>query len=386
MILNKTKAGLFIIFALLIVQCSGNPEKFKISGTVPSSLKSDSLFVYDMDLSVIAKTKVENNKFVIQGNVKHPTRAILGNINQNVYLANLALENDNFTYEKNGETYEIMGGKINTELTAFYKDSEYRKIEKEYNVLLEKMSSITNEKQLAELENKIEAKSEDMVRLETRNTQRIMEGNFSDFTKLMALVFTENLELYDAEKKLKMLDDFEKRVGKNKVIDEQRKYLSSYENTQKKLDPQNDKSLKKNDGYVDFEVAGLDGKMHKLSTTLAKNKLTMVDFWASWCKPCRGEFPGLIQNYENFHAKGFEVFAISIDQRDEDWKQAMKEEQITDRWENYNEPNEKSDIIKTYGVYAVPTTYLLNNEGKIIAKNDELRGENLKKTIEKFLK
>ncbi len=113
---------------------------------------------------------------------------------------------------------------------------------------------------------------------------------------------------------------------------------------------------------------------------LAKGKkYVLLDFWASWCAPCRKEIPNVKKQYELYKDKGFEVVSISIDRNAGQWKKALEEEQLA--WPNFLS-NEVADQFK---VKAVPTMYLVDPQGTIIAENDNARGEKLAaKLVELF--
>jgi len=97
----------------------------------------------------------------------------------------------------------------------------------------------------------------------------------------------------------------------------------------------------------------------------------LLDFWASWCAPCRGENPNLVANYKKYHDKGFEIFQVSLDQSKDSWIKAIKADQLN--WHHVSDLKYWSSApAKLYGVRGIPANFLLDKDGKIIAKN--LRG------------
>jgi peroxiredoxin len=113
-----------------------------------------------------------------------------------------------------------------------------------------------------------------------------------------------------------------------------------------------------------------------------KGKIVLVDFWASWCGPCRKEMPNVVKAYAKYKDKGFEIYGVSLDQDKERWAQAIKQDGIT--WPQVSDLKQwDCEPAKQYGVTSIPATFLLDKEGKIIAKN--LRGEELEKAIENAL-
>lgn len=111
-------------------------------------------------------------------------------------------------------------------------------------------------------------------------------------------------------------------------------------------------------------------------------KVTLIDFWASWCGPCRNENPNVVALYNEFHSKGFNIIGVSLDSDLEKWKQAIKKDNITwiqiSNLKEWNEP-----IAKIYEVNQIPSTFLLDASGKIVAV--DLRGDDLKLKIKELL-
>ena len=112
-------------------------------------------------------------------------------------------------------------------------------------------------------------------------------------------------------------------------------------------------------------------------------KYVLLDFWASWCQPCRMENPNVVRIYEKYHFQGLEIFSVSLDDKKERWINAIKQDDLS--WENHgcDFAGWQSVVATTYKVSSIPATFLLDKKGKIIAKN--LRGEELEqKLIELF--
>lgn len=126
-----------------------------------------------------------------------------------------------------------------------------------------------------------------------------------------------------------------------------------------------------------FSLPDINGK--DLSLASLKGKVVLVDFWASWCVPCRKENPNLVKAYAKYHDKGFEIVGISLDDKKTSWLKAIEADKLT--WLHASDLKAwKSDLVLEYGIKSVPTSFLVDANGKIIAK--DLRGDALEKKLE----
>jgi len=135
--------------------------------------------------------------------------------------------------------------------------------------------------------------------------------------------------------------------------------------------------------FKDIEAKDKDGNTIKLSDIVKSNSLTLVDFWASWCGPCRAEMPNVKKVYADYHDKGFEVYGVSLDDDKNAWLDAVGKLELP--WIQVNDVVDgDASGASAYGVQAIPTTILIDQNGTIIAKN--LRGEELAKKVAEILK
>ena len=117
--------------------------------------------------------------------------------------------------------------------------------------------------------------------------------------------------------------------------------------------------------YTDLEMADPDGKMHKISELVGEGKYVLVDFWASWCGPCRAEMPNVLEAYNKYHDKGFEVIGVSFDQKKDAWVKAI--EQIKMPWLQISDlKGWDCAAAPVYKIDAIPDNILIDPQGKII--------------------
>jgi len=135
--------------------------------------------------------------------------------------------------------------------------------------------------------------------------------------------------------------------------------------------------------FTDFTMNNEKGEQHKLSEYVGNGKVTLIDFWASWCGPCRGEMPNVVKAYAQFKNKNFEIVGVSLDSNAENWTKAIKDLKIT--WPQLSDlQGWKNAGAQLYGVNSIPHTVLVDKDGTIIA--NDLRGEELIKKLTEILK
>ena len=135
--------------------------------------------------------------------------------------------------------------------------------------------------------------------------------------------------------------------------------------------------------FIDLEMADPDGKMHKISELVGEGKWVLVDFWASWCGPCRAEMPNVLEAYNKYHEKGFEVLGISFDQKKDAWVKAI--EQIKMPWMQLSDlKGWQCAAAPAYKIDAIPDNILIDPQGKIIDR--ALRGKGLHRRLENIFK
>ena len=133
----------------------------------------------------------------------------------------------------------------------------------------------------------------------------------------------------------------------------------------------------------DFTVPGMDGTPVTLSKIIKGHKYLLLDFWASWCGPCRHENPNIVRAYRKFHDKGFDILSVSLDRNREAWITATKKDGLT--WHHASELKYwNSSVATLYGIRSIPANVLIDADGTIIGRN--LRGDDLQVTLEGLLK
>jgi peroxiredoxin len=169
------------------------------------------------------------------------------------------------------------------------------------------------------------------------------------------------------------------------IIDYGKLFIDTYPNS----DPQYIASLNATIGRMaamaegsmapDIQAPSPNGKTVKLSDF--RGKVVMIDFWASWCRPCRMENPNVLKAYNKYHPKGFEILGVSLDKEKTKWEQAIQQDGLI--WQHMSDLGGwQSQPAAVYGVNSIPATVLVDKEGKIIARN--LRGPALEEKLKEI--
>jgi peroxiredoxin len=131
---------------------------------------------------------------------------------------------------------------------------------------------------------------------------------------------------------------------------------------------------------VEIELADTNGNMFALSSLMGK--YVLIDFWASWCSPCRKENPNVVKAYQMYKDKGFDILGVSMDQNRKNWLKAVKDDNLT--WHHISDlKGWGCEGGKLYGVNSIPHSVLIGRDGKIIAK--DLRGDELLKKLAELM-
>lgn len=192
---------------------------------------------------------------------------------------------------------------------------------------------------------------------------------------ILAALRVENL-LNDQPFLEQFTTSLDKRFGNQTLVTDFKKLITTFGGST----AVKSSNIKLNSPAPEFSIKGINGSTVELKKY--KGKYVLIDFWASWCPPCRKENPNVVAIYNTFKDKNFDILGISLDEDKEKWRAAIKEDQIA--WTQTSElKGWKSSIVDLYGVESIPSNVLIDPSGNVVGIN--LMGEELKEKLDELL-
>ncbi|MGE9313062.1 redoxin domain-containing protein [Niabella sp. CJ426] len=377
-------AGFFIVMALYACGSSVTPAGFTIKGNVDR--KKDALKIYlvyanDSGVTITDSTVISNGIFEFRGKVAGPLPAnlVLGQPGMGLdqltvsntdflsfYLANDAIEIDVTDSLKKAR---IQGSPVNAEALRY--ELFLKNGMKKQAALQEELSQTLPEKQQSPVFQQEVQQKLITARHETNEVlKQYARSNPSSYFSVSAIA-TLVQNKADVKEIAPLYQGLEEPLRKSPAGSKLEKTLQTLQRTAV--------------GAIApvFNQSDASGKYINLSDF--KGKYLLLDFWASWCRPCRMENPNLVKAYAKYRSKGFEILGVSLDkiEQKEAWLLAIKQDGLS--WTQVSDLNGPlNEAAQLYGVNAIPQNFLISPEGEIIASN--LRGSALDQKLQELFK
>lgn len=358
-----------------MLACTFTPTGYIINGTVNEKNFDGKATLLNSAFDTLQVADIIDGKYELRGQVDQPTMAkiMIGNTS-----FDLILENDSYQVVVNDYVKYAKGGKINTLVYGYNSDGDFIAYRKDYKEAVKKEFiglDMMDEVAVDNARKKVNAKQSVYFKLIKNFQNNILEGKYPTIAKLYVLSNHFDWKKYDMNTTLELLDEYEKELGHNEFLTELRdRYLNELKAEEKR------KTVAAGKLFKDVSAIGTDGKEINLSDIVSKNEYTLLEFWASWCGPCRGEFPHLKKAYSIYHKKGFEIFALSFDENKKQWLRALEQEDVP--WVNVVDfKGFEGFAAHEYSVQGIPASFLISKEGIIVAAGSDIRGFALDSTL-----
>ena len=339
----------------------------------------------------LANTTIQGGKFSLSGPMTQPLPGLLqiGGMKDadGAYLP-LIIEKANYEVSAVDGVLMVKGGHYNELVYGYTGQPDYIAAHKAKDVAEAKaFAGIDRSDQKAMLKAKMDASPVvgphymALGKIAGDYLTKVIEGGNDDLAKFYALNNNSDGERYTPEKRKALMAGFGKTLADNP---EYKNMLAGAEMEAQAAAANN--AMSKGKPYRDISVADKDGREVKLSEALKQNKLVLVDFWASWCAPCREDFPFLAKVYRDYHDAGFEIYAVSLDEGREDWLKALKQESDDGNvpWINLRAQGFGSEAAQAYGVMGLPSSFLIGSDGTILGK--DMHKQEIGKVVSQQLK
>lgn len=375
-ILHMKKLGiLFFGFALLLTGCQED-QGYYLSGSIDGIEDGKKVYISERDestrsLKPIDTTTIKNGKFEIDmEDTDLPGLSFLQfeGVNGNVVFIS---ENEKINFDINKDSLrnaKITGGKENKALAEYL--DHLKDLNQKMLGLQQKMRQAAIDRNSEELNSIRNAKAE--LRDNDKNyKEELYKRNTDSYVGVMLLSDMLTMKSHSGPEVRDMYADLSDRL----------KQTALAKSLKENLD--NSLAVEVGSKAPTFTAPNPDGEELSLDENLGK--VTVVDFWAAWCKPCRIENPNLVKTYNKYKDQGLNIISVSLDrpgQKDR-WLKAIEEDNL-EQWSHvsnlkfWNEP-----VAKKYQVKAIPATFILDENGVIVAKN--LRGDALANKIGELL-
>ncbi|MDC7995376.1 TlpA disulfide reductase family protein [Altibacter sp. HG106] len=362
--------ALFITISLLLFSCDTQSDQFTISGQAEGYDDGTAIYVYEVGAdnrpAVIDTLTINGGRF--EGTYPKTEKLSVNYLNVDGAQANVVYfpENENLKmtlFKDSLAASTVSGGKLNNAYADFTKRIRGYNAQKQAH--LERYQQARAEQDNV-LVAQIQQANIDLVAEENAYKKQFITENGNSLYAAMLLTEMVSRKEATPEEAKAMIAEFSPKVAGSAVTKNLERSLTQM----KKVDIGGE--------APNFSAPTPEGEMLALNDVLGT--YTIIDFWASWCKPCRRENPNVVRVYEKYHDKGLNIISVSLDRQGQKdrWLQAIEDDNM-DWYHVSNLQFWQDPIAQTYNVRAIPATFLLDENGKIIDKN--LRGAALEDRI-----
>lgn len=364
------KTLLFALIATLFMSCE-NKNQFTLNGTVVPA-KEGTILLYGFENGQpvpIDSTEVTNGAFTFKGEIDLADLYLIGYEGERQFIAQLFLEPSEVSisiYPDSAQSNTVTGSASQDLFQKFMTETmEFSKKTQQLKMKYGQAQSSGNQDEVDAILFEYET-IQSNLQLYARNfVSEYNDSPVGAYVYLMNFYQSDDIATMDS-----MLNVFDPSIAESQFI----------QVIKDKVEAERSTSI--GASAPDFTINTIEGNEFTLSSL--QGKYVLVDFWASWCQPCMKEMPNVIEQYKKYSDKGFEIVGISLDRQESPWKKAITDNEMNwiHAWD-MADPSKQGETAKAYNVQSIPSTFLLDKEGKIIEKN--LRGEELAAKLAELL-
>ncbi|MDR1582370.1 MAG: AhpC/TSA family protein [Prevotellaceae bacterium] len=361
---------------LLFFACNNTPSSYKITGQVSSDLMEGQTIYLEnylwymkmSDQKILDSAVIHDKKFEFKGKTDSSYMAVLTIGNQ--AYATIFVENGNINVDISEEPNKrniATGTKLNNLFKSYDQSMEPTKKKIDELIQYARSQEITEQLQL-EVNQKYDELSKEMFQISV-NFLNENPGTVLSAYVLVSCMVQGGLDVELIQSSYDKLDNQVKNSALGNII-------------QKEIKRANTKEIAEGEIFRDLTLKTPEDKEVSLSDYAGKGKYVLIDFWASWCGPCRAENPNVVALYKEYKNKGLEIVGVSFDNDKDRWIKGIADDGIT--WPQMSDlKGWESEAAAKYKITGIPFTILLDKEGKVIATN--LRGDALKDKIKTLI-